>query len=83
MSRKYFAQALDLRIVNNMRALYGLCSAAQAVAGVKGVDQEALTENEEVYAWGVEALTIACANPSLDTLTLVEILVDLVGNKLS
>ena len=60
MSRKYFAQALDLRIVNNIRALYGLCGAAQAVHACKGVDKEALAENEDVYAWGVEALTVAC-----------------------
>ena len=56
-SRKYFAQALDLKIRNNLRALYGLCSAAQAVHSCKGADQEALGENAEVYAWGVEALT--------------------------
>jgi tetratricopeptide (TPR) repeat protein len=59
-SRKYFAQALDLRIVNNMRALYGLCNAAQAVHGCKDVDAEAMVSNDDVYAWGVEALTVAC-----------------------
>jgi tetratricopeptide (TPR) repeat protein len=44
-SRKYFAQALDLKIRNNIRALYGLCSAAQAVHACKTVDQEAQGEN--------------------------------------
>jgi hypothetical protein len=55
-SRKYFAQALDLKIRNNLRALYGFCSAAMAVHSCKGVDQEALAANTDAYAWGVEAL---------------------------
>ena len=70
-SRKYFAQALDLKIRNNIRALYGLCTSAQAVAASKA-DKEALAENEEVYSWGVAALTAAYEKQCPDKLPLIK-----------
>lgn len=71
-SRQYFAQALELRIRDNMRAVYGLCSAAQAVHFSTSVTKEQLGQNKEVYRWAVTAIYAAYEAKCPDNLDMIK-----------